>query len=32
MLTAIRASKEVTILPVELGGGEVASLRDEEGL
>jgi len=32
MLAAIRASDEVTILPVGLGGGEVASLRDEEGL
>jgi hypothetical protein len=32
MLAAIRASRAVTILPVRLGGGEVASLRDEEGL
>jgi hypothetical protein len=32
MLAAIRASRAVTILIVRLGGGEVASLRDEEGL
>jgi len=32
MLAAIKASRAITILPVGLGGGEVASLRDEEGL
>jgi hypothetical protein len=32
MLAAISASRAVTILTVELGGGEVASLRDEEEL
>jgi hypothetical protein len=32
MLAAISASRAMIILPVGLGGGEVASLRDEEEL
>lgn len=32
MLAAMRASSAATILPAGLAGGEVASVRDEEGL